>query len=871
MKNRELNPEALLEEAVTALREEAAGAEVARQAAARVLERLRREAGARPEAASPEHIRSCADVQALIPAYLAGELPPARALLVEDHTRECIPCRKALKAARSGGRQRATRTAEPRPSSAPRWAWGALAAALTATLGLALFYLAGGLGGGEMAQVRSLDGQLFRLTGEQAVSLAPGDAVDAREVVRTARGSGAVLRLADGSLVEVRERSELSLAPRRDGTAIRVTRGGIIVEAAPQREGHLYVATDDCLVSVTGTIFAVSHGTKGSRVSVVEGEVRVAQGRDETVLRPGQQVATRPGMAAVPVEEEVAWSRDGERYVALLRELKALDRELTRALARTGLRYDSRLLSLVPAETAIYAAMPNVSSELAEMHRLFQERLAGNELLADWWRQHAAGESGFEGQLAELVERIASLGEHLGEEIVVAVDLDEEAEPESPLLLAEVTQPAAFAAVLAAEVERINAEAGGEPRLILVSDPSQVEAGDGEAVYLWLAGDLFAAALGPDRLVELAAVIADPGASPFNATAFHQRLLEAYTHGAQWLVGVDLGHILAREEDDDGALAFSGLSQVEVLIVERKAAGDEVVHTGAVLSFRGERRGALAWLAAPAPMGSLDFISADANFAAAFVVEEPAIILAQVFAFVEATDPGFREELERFESEHGVRVIDDLAAPLGGEMAFALDGPALPEPAWKVVAEVYDPVRLQQAVEWAVAEYNRQAEAAGQPPMGLAAEEAAGRTYHRLTLPEVGKEVHYTFDGGYLVAAPNRALVDRAIQVRDSRYGITDAPDFVALLPQDGYLDFSAMVFTSLGPLADSLLGAAEGLELTDEQRQAIDELDLGAPTLTCAYGEVDRIRLVSTGRGGLFGSRLGSLLGLGALAGLGS
>src|SRR4030095_4213785 len=107
-----------------------------------------------------------------------------------------------------------------------------------------------------------------------------------------------------------------------DGIRINLDRGSVIVEAAKQHDGHLYVATQDCTVSVVGTVFAVSAGVKGSRVSVLEGEVHVTQAASaEKSLYPGQQATTSPSLENVSIEQEISWSRNLDTHLALLRAL----------------------------------------------------------------------------------------------------------------------------------------------------------------------------------------------------------------------------------------------------------------------------------------------------------------------------------------------------------------------------------------------------------------------------------------------------------------------------------------------------------------------------------------------------------------------
>src|SRR4029453_2140434 len=145
--------------------------------------------------------------------------------------------------------------------------------------------------------------------------------------VRTGRGARAVLRLADGSTVDVNERTEMLVRGAWTGQTVQLQRGDIIVQAAQQRRGQLRVQTLYSLASVKGTVFAVSAGLGGTVVSVVEGSVAVTQPGVQAVLKPGQQAASNPALAH-SVQDAVSWSPDAETYLALLASFAKLDKEI---------------------------------------------------------------------------------------------------------------------------------------------------------------------------------------------------------------------------------------------------------------------------------------------------------------------------------------------------------------------------------------------------------------------------------------------------------------------------------------------------------------------------------------------------------------
>jgi uncharacterized protein (TIGR03435 family) len=163
-------------------------------------------------------------------------------------------------------------------------------------------------------------GTLYRISGGAAQSIQSGEQIESGAVIRSESDQGAVFALLDGSRIEMRSRSEVALERVDDGVRIRLVAGSVIVNAAKQRTGHLYVQTKDVTVSVVGTVFLVEAAEAGSRVAVIQGEVHVQQGTTSKTLLPGEQVTTAPSIQHVPLAEELSWSRNVAEHRALLQQ-----------------------------------------------------------------------------------------------------------------------------------------------------------------------------------------------------------------------------------------------------------------------------------------------------------------------------------------------------------------------------------------------------------------------------------------------------------------------------------------------------------------------------------------------------------------------
>ncbi|HLJ14342.1 MAG TPA: FecR domain-containing protein [Bryobacteraceae bacterium] len=796
------------ERLLTDIREEKIDDSAVEQAASRVWSRLTTTNQAAAVTEGP--IQGCPGFQALLPAYFAKTLPPARMLLVEDHLQHCVRCR---------GAGAVSHKPAPPPAS-DHWSarpW-AIAAALFLVAGLtAATVMILGPERGPRAVVQSIHGALYRVSTQGAARLSPGEPVVQGEQLHTAKATDAVLRLTDGSLVEVSDRADLSVSNGWSGTTISLNHGNIIVQAARQRTRRLYVSTGDCLVSVKGTIFAVSRGTKGSRVSVLQGDVKVEHDRVTQLLHPGEQATSTPALAKIPVQQQISWSRDSGKYLALLGELKALGNQIE-AIPSPGLRYQSKLAAYVPADAVIYAAIPNVGSTLAEASRMFDERASQSEVLREWWTQQRGV------QLRQVMEKVQGVSSYLGDEIVLAVSPDASGHLRgAPVILAETSNPG-LPGYLATQFK-------GSPQV-------------------YLKDNIVAVSPEKSSLAKAEASITQPGA--FTQTPFYQQIAQFYQNGAGWLFCADMEQIVKKSVPPKAMAAAleTGLADVRYLVVERKEK-DGRSQNQAALSFSDQRSGVIAWLAAPAPMGSLDFVSPNAAFAASFVIKNPASVLQELISGIESKNPKFAQELAAFEAATGVDVINDLAGPLGGDFTISVDGPLVPVPSWKLSVEVYDPSRLESTIERLIDAWNMQAKNKLTLTKG---------TYNTISGGNLPAEIDYTFSDGYLIAAPTAALLQAAIQNRSAGITLTRSSTFQALLPADGYTNFSGLVYQNVGPALAPLAGQLSSLGVS------VDTFTQNStPSLVYAYGEPNRIVVASNGS--FFGLGLDALVGGGGSA----
>lgn len=757
--------------------------------------------------------QQCSRFQSGLGEYVAGGLGEPSRLLLEDHLARCADCRSALANKKRPAKVVEAPIARPR---AARWTGWAVAATI-----LLVAVYAGRhqvdrafAPSGPTATVVSVSGEAYS---EPTVALASGATLFEDDAVQIGAGARAILALADGSMVEVNQRTKLSVRSAWSGQTIVLDYGDVLVEAAPQSRGRLRVLTRDSVASVKGTVFAVSSATAGSLVSVVEGSVEVSQSGSQALLQPGEQAASSAALKSVRIEQAIAWSQEAEKYFGLLAELVDLEKDLAQ-LPGPALRTDARLLRYLPAETLVYFAIPNLNGTIDQAVSLLEERLGRNQALAEWW-------SSSEGQdLRDVAQSIQTIAPLLGEEIVFALALDP-GRPDKPLpLILTELQPGSEDGVH----EAIAA--------ILEGEAPPYEVVDG----LLLASD---------RLESLTILMASLGSG--GTTEFADEIESRYSQGVSWLMAADMSSpTLAGEVPEDASQAI-GFDAMRYLFFERRTA-DGGAGTKATLTFSGNRTGVASWIAPPGSAGSAEYVSSGAVAAFSASARDPRQALDELLAMVSQNSEA-AAELADFEAFTGVSLSQDIAASLGTDLTFAIERPTLPMPGWFVAFEVMNAGALDESARRLVERFNDLAVERGQgQSLSFNQETIDGQTWRSISAdrdPAASAEgqsypfeLHWTYDGAYLVGSIDRALAMRAIGIRQSGPQLVYSDVFERSYPSTSTLHHSGFVwFNSSGLAADlASLVASPALSQLLQSRE---------PVLVVFDGEAEQISAASRTR----------------------
>jgi hypothetical protein len=694
--------------------------------------------------------------------------------------------------------------------SSSRWVqWGGLAAA--AAVLLSILYLGRDAidsmmaPGGPRATVVSADGGLYRLP---VGSLEAGAAIGGHESVRTGPGSHAVLRLADGSIVDVNERTELFVTAARSGQTIHLQRGDIIVKAAQQRRGHLRVLTRDSIASVKGTVFAVSAGMGGSVVSVVEGSVAVNQPGKEVLLSPGQQAASIPALAS-SVANAVSWSPEAESYLQLLASFVKIEREL--ANFPDVLRTNSALLSYLPASAVVYGAIPNLGVTIGLAVSLAEEQSAQNAAFGAWWNSETGR------LLRQMTDRVQTVNQLLGDEIVFCASLPGLEEP-VPIVMAGVRP--GKRAELSSSLEGLFAAAGEAPAAYSVSD------------------DLMIVSNSPSNLAWALAHLGQGAGSPF-ATAIRDR----YRRGVGWLVGMDAPPVVTMASGDDAPpIELAGMIGMKYVFLEQRAPAG-AVENEVTFAFQGARTGMASWLADAGAGGAAEYLPSDALVAGYVSTREPLQLFEEFTAQITKSQPDFERGLASMDEKLGAGFIQNLTAALGTEAALAVTGLSVSGPTWVMASVANNPTVIDSSLQKLVETFNAEL---GPDEQGkrivLQQESVGGRTWTTMKPGGLPVAIVWTYDRGYLLAGSDRGVAERAIATRNGGSPLVWSPEFLGQLPSSAGLHPSAFAWLNAK--------GALGILSTLTSNPKVGELVAGSdPILVVFDGTPEQIHAASRTR----------------------
>jgi hypothetical protein len=250
-----------------------------------------------------------------------------------------------------------------------------------------------------------------------------------------------------------------------------------------------------------------------------------------------------------------------------------------------------------------------------------------------------------------------------------------------------------------------------------------------------------------------------------------------------------------------------------------------------------------SWLADAGSGGAAEYLPADALAAGYVSVREPGHLFQEFSQMMAKQQPSFQSDLTKLETTLGTGFVESLTAAIGTEGAFALLGFSTAGPTWVMVGLANDPTvidaSLAKLVETANAELQENEQA---NRVVLGQESAGGRLWKTLKAGGLPFGATWTYDGGYLVAASDRASAERAIAARNGGSALVWSTAFQSQLPASADLHPPAFAWLN----TKGALGILSAFSSTQPANGLLDDHD---PVLVVFNAKPDQIHVASRTR----------------------
>jgi hypothetical protein len=541
-------------------------------------------------------------------------------------------------------------------------------------------------------------------------------------------------------------------------------------------------------------------------------------------------------------EPAIPFADDLKKYPGLLTELGHLVEALQKNVQLPPARTQSRLLPQLPTATTYYVAFPNYGETAHQTLETLRQELKASSVLRDWWQHGELSSAG--PKLEDFLGKFYEVSQYLGDEVVVSGETGGIKEPGTAkldlLIVAEVRKPG-LENVLRQMMKDLSDGSESPVRVLDPRELAQAKNGTATTQLVVLVRPDFVVATRSLEALRGFNKFLDAKVTNFASTPFGQRLTDAYHDGTSALMAADLHTIIGQmstgTKQDQEMMERTGFKDAKYVVWEYThkvgVSGSQME-----LSFVGPRHGIASWLAAPASLGGLDFVSPKAAIVGSVHLKNLAEIFDDIKDLSSYSNPNALASVTQMEQAMHLSLRDDLLSLLPGEITVEAEGLAETKPEWKIILRVSDADHLQKTLATILATM----------PFQTMQFEEAGITFHSFSIPNPQKPVQivYAFADGYLIVASSHNTAAEGIRLHKSGESFAKLAKFRESLPAGQAADVSALLYED-----PATVTALNLRRLSPEMAETFSRLSPPtSPIVFRAYGEESVIRGVSTSGG---------------------